>query len=78
MILNLNDNIKQRTIMNKRIYIAPTIEIETALTELYILAGSPKGTNIEGLGVSDEAASTEMVGRSRQGAWDWGDDDDDL
>ena len=75
MILNLNDNIKQRTIMNKRIYIAPTIEIETALTELYLLAGSPTQTNLPGLGVNDEAPSG-MVGRSRQGAWDWDDDDE--
>ncbi len=61
--------------MNKRIYIAPTIEIETALTELYILAGSPKRTNID-IEVKEEAAPSDMVGHSRQGAWDWDDDDD--
>ena len=61
--------------MNKRIYIAPTIEIETTEMDFYILAGSPKSTNIEGLGVSDEAAPSDMVGRSRQGAWSWDDDD---
>ena len=60
--------------MKKIHYIAPAISQEAICIQL--LAGSPKGTNIDDLGVKNEAP-TEMVGRSRDfSVWDDEDEDD--
>jgi hypothetical protein len=51
--------------MKKIAYIQPAIEMMVAETEQFI-AGSPTGTNIEGLGISDTPADASEEGRARQ------------
>jgi hypothetical protein len=56
--------------MKKFNYIAPTIEVADFVNESDMLAGSPTGTNIEGLGIADEEAEQGMEGRSRFSVWE--------
>ena len=61
--------------MKKIHYIAPAISQEAICIQL--LAGSPKGTNIDDLGVSDQPAPGDMEGHSRNfSVWDDEDEDD--
>ena len=57
--------------MKKNEYISPSLEVTFIKTNIQILAGSPQGTNIAGLGISDQAAPNDMEGRSRsKTVWD--------
>ena len=57
--------------MEKLHYISPSIKVADYDTESDMLAGSPQGTNVQGLGiVSNQNADQTIIGRSRKNVWD--------
>lgn len=60
--------------MKKNEYISPSLKVTFIEPNIHILAGSPKGTNITDLGVSDQTAPNDMEGRSRHTSL-WDDDE---
>jgi hypothetical protein len=52
--------------MKKNAYISPSVEITAIAICTHILEGSPTGTNIDDLGVSDTDAPEDMIGRGRR------------
>jgi hypothetical protein len=51
--------------MKKNAYISPAVTIAVVSCQ-HLMTGSLKGTNIDGLGVKDEDAPSDMEGHSRR------------
>lgn len=63
--------------MKKLAYISPEIWVTLIDTKIHVLAGSPTGTDVEGLDVEEEDAPEDMEGRSRRRRNQWDDEQDE-